>query len=69
MPMVSMVHDMPIFKIELPGNPNSYIMKINKQKFRALLDSGAEISLIYRKVYKSLKNKPKLKNKLHYYNQ
>ena len=52
---------MPIFKIELAGNPNSCIIKINKQKFRALLDSGAEVSLIHTKVYKSLKNKPKLK--------
>ena len=52
---------MPIFKIELAGNPNSCIIKINKQKFRALLDSGAEVSLIHTKVYKSLKNKPQFK--------
>ena len=51
----STVHDMPIFKIELVGNPNSCIIKINKQKFRALLDSGAEVSLIHTKVCKSLK--------------
>ena len=48
--------------IELAGNPNSCIININKQKCRALLlDSGAEVSLIHTKVYKSLKNKPKLK--------
>ena len=41
------VHYMPIFKIELAGNPNSCIIKINKQKFRALLDSGSEVSLIH----------------------
>ena len=52
---------MPIFKIELAGNPKSCIIKINKQKFRALLDSGAEVSLIHTKEYKSLKNNPKLK--------
>ena len=52
---------MPIFKIELAGNPNSCIIKINKQKIRVLLDSGAEVSLMHTKVHKSLKNKPKLK--------
>ena len=52
---------MPIFKIEFEGNPSSCVIKINKQKFRALLDSGAEVSLIHTKVYKSLKNKPTLK--------
>ena len=57
----STVHDMPIFKIELAGNPNSCKIKINKQKFRALLDTRAEVSLIHIKVNKSLKNKPKLK--------
>ena len=55
----STVHDMPIFKIEHAGNPTKFLYntKINKQKFRALLDSGSEISLIHPKVYKSLKNK------------
>ena len=52
---------MPTFKIELSGNPNSCIIKINKQKFHALLDSGAEVSLIHIRVYNSLKEKPKLK--------
>ena len=33
-------HDMPIFKIELAGNPNSCIIKINKQKFRAVSTLG-----------------------------
>ena len=51
----STVPDMPIFKIELASNPNSYIIKINKQIFRALLDSGAEVSLVHTKVYKSVK--------------
>ena len=46
----STVHDMSIFKNELAGNPNSCIIKINTQKFRALLDSEAEVSLIHTKV-------------------
>ena len=29
-------NDMPTFKIELAGNPNSFIIKINKQKFCVL---------------------------------
>ena len=56
-----MDNDMPTFETELAGNPNSYIIKINKQKFHAVLDSGAEVSLIHTGVYNSLKEKPKLK--------
>ena len=48
---------MPTFKIELVGNPHSFIIKINKQKFHSLLDSGAEVSLIHTKAYKCLKEK------------
>ena len=49
---------MPTFKIELAGNPNSYIMK-KKQKFCA--DSSAEVSLIPMRVYNPQKEKSKLK--------
>ena len=52
---------MPECNIELTGNPNSCIMKINKQKFHALLDSGAEISLIHKRLCNSLNENPKLK--------
>ena len=41
--------------------PNSLLIKIGKQKYRALVDSGAEVSLIHRHVFHSLKNKPKLR--------
>ena len=41
--------------------PNSLLIKIGKQKYRALVDSGAEVSLIHRRVFHSLKNKPKLR--------
>ena len=33
----------------------------DKQNFCALLDSGAEVSLIHTRLYNSLKEKPKLK--------
>ena len=33
--------NIPTYKIELAGNPNSCLIKINK-KYHALLDSGAE---------------------------
>ena len=49
------------YRVELAGNPNSCIIKINNQKFPTLLDSGAEVSLINTKVYKSLKGLPKLR--------
>ena len=48
------------YKICLAGNPNSCLIKVEKQKFRALVDSGADISLIRRDVYDSLRRKPKL---------
>ena len=35
--------------------------KINKQKLSALLDSGAEVSVIHTRVCNSLKEKPKIK--------
>ena len=48
-------NDMSTFKIEFAGNPNSCNIKINK-KFCALLDSGAEESLIHTNVYNSIKD-------------
>ena len=50
---------MPIFHIEFAGKPNSCLVKINNRKYLALLDSGAEVSLIYTRLYYSLKVKPK----------
>ena len=55
-------NDMPAFKIGLAGNPNSWIIKINKQVFHAVLDYGDEVSLIHTRVYNSLKEKTNWKN-------
>ena len=54
---------MPVYKIDLLGNPNSCIAKIGKQNLRSLVDSGAEVSLINSRAYQNLKDKPKLMNK------
>ena len=54
---------MPVYKIDLLGNPNSCLVKIGKQNFRSLVDSGAEVSLIHSRAYQNLKDKPKLMNK------
>ena len=54
---------MPVYKIDLLGNPNSCLVKIGKQVFRSFVDAGAEVSLIHRRAYQNLKDKPKLKNK------
>ena len=51
--------DMSTFKIELAGHPNSCIIKMNKQKFCGLLDSGAEVSHSYKGI--SLLRKTKTK--------
>ena len=42
---------MPVYKIDLLGNPNSCLVKIGKQNFRSLVDSGAEVSLIHSRTY------------------
>ena len=49
--------------INYAGNPNSAIIRINNQKFRALIDSGADTCLMHSKVYNSLKGVPKLSKK------
>ena len=53
--------NMPRYKIELAGNPNSCIIRINNQKYHALLDSGAEVSFVHSRIYNCLRHKPKLK--------
>lgn len=54
---------MPVLEISLAGSPNSCLVKIGKQHFRSLVDSGAEESLMHRRVYQNLKEKPKLQRK------
>ena len=44
----------------MAGSPNSCLLKIGKQRYRSLVDSGAEVSLLHKRVYQSLKNPPKL---------
>ncbi|MEW8091488.1 MAG: retropepsin-like aspartic protease, partial [Candidatus Thiodiazotropha endolucinida] len=51
------------FRINVSGNPNSCIVRIDKQKYRSLVDTGAECSLMHRRIYDQLKFKPKLQNK------
>ena len=51
------------FKINVSGSPNSCLLKIGKQRYRTLVDTGAECSLMHRRIYDQLKNKPKLVNK------
>ena len=51
------------YKISVSGNPNSCLVKIGKQRYRTLVDTGAECSLMHRRIYDQLKNKPRLINK------
>lgn len=44
----------------MAGNRNSYLLKIQGQSIRSLLDTCADISLIHKKIFKKLKNKPKI---------
>ena len=34
------------FSINLAGNQNSYVIKIQKQRFRSLVNNGAKVSLL-----------------------
>ena len=58
-----MSENIPTYKITLAGSPNSCVIKIGKTKFRSLVDTGAEVSLMHRRVYDSLLVKPKLQFK------
>ena len=51
------------FNINFSGSPNSCLVKIGKQRFRTLVYTGAECSLMHRRVYDQLRNKPRLVNK------
>ena len=46
------------FNINISGSPNSCLVKIGKQRLRALADTGAECSLMHRRVYDQLKISP-----------
>ena len=49
-------------KLRLTGNPNSCIIRIKNQKYHALLDSGAVVSLVHSRIYTIvLRDKPKLR--------
>ena len=45
------------------GSPNSILIKLASRHYRALVDTGAEVSVISERVYNSLKPKPQLENK------
>ena len=51
------------YKIGVSGSPNSCLVNVGKQKFRTLVDTGAECSLMHRRIYDQLKNRPRLNNK------
>ena len=45
------------------GSPNSVIIRIGRRQFRALVDTGAEVSVMNTRVYRALHPKPQLKNR------
>ena len=51
------------FKVSVSGSPNSCLANIGKQRIRTLVDTGAECSLMHRRIYDQLKDRPKLRNK------
>ena len=46
--------------LNLAGNPGTCIIKIWKSRFMTLIDTGADASLISKKMYNKLPHKPKL---------
>ena len=57
------IHLRKLSKISVSGSPNSCLVKIGKQRYRTLVDTGAECSFMHRRIYDQLKNKPRLINK------
>ena len=51
------------YKISVSGNPNFCVVKLEKQRYITRVDSGAECSLMHRRIHDQLKNKPRLINK------
>ena len=48
-----------VFRVSENGHPNSCVVEINKTRWRALVDTGAEVSLISENMYRRLKKRPK----------
>ena len=44
------------FSVNLAGSPNSCVIQLGKQRYRALVDTGAEVSLMHRRVFDKLKD-------------
>ena len=51
------------YKISVLDSPNSCLVKIGKQRYRALIDTVSEGALMHCRIYDQLKNKPRLINK------
>ncbi|CAG2255163.1 unnamed protein product [Mytilus edulis] len=49
--------------VENWGAPNSTLIKFQNQRYRALVDSGASVSLIHKRIFETLRDKPKLLKK------
>ena len=49
------------YHINVSGSPNSCLIKFGKLKYRSLVDTGAEVSLIHLRVYQALINPPVMK--------
>ena len=57
-----------VFVVSTPENPNSCLIKLQQLQYRALVDSGAEVSLISEKAYLNLKHSVPLEKKRFFYN-
>ena len=53
----------PIYTVTSPSNPNSCLVKLQQLQYRALVDSGAEISLISKKAFEGLRYSVPLERK------
>ena len=51
----TVVEGIPIFNVNVTNSPNSCLLKVQQLQYRALVDSGAEISLISKQAYDNLK--------------
>ena len=51
---------MKTLNLNLSSNPNSCLLIVDKNRYRSLIDSGADCSIINKRIYNQIPNKPPL---------
>ena len=49
-----------MYTLHVPSSPNSCVLNLQGLSLRSLIDTGSELTLINKKIYDTLSNKPKV---------